>query len=121
VTGAIRAAEEAAKKRTAEQDRQTKEKADVETARAILQPDPALLEGLRAMKEADLRGQINPFATEERFWTQKDERIQLTVLHFLCVSAPDLLAADRANSKSKVAKAIANLVAKFPHVAQPKP
>ena len=51
------------------------------------------------MKEADLRGQINPFATEERFWSQKDERVQLTLLHFLTVTAPELLPADRANPK----------------------
>ncbi len=91
----------------------------LEAARASLQPDENLIEKLRAMKEADLRGQINPFAAAEQFWMQKDERLQLTLLHFLLVSAPDALATDKANPKSKIAKAIANLLAKFPN-AQPK-
>lgn len=121
VTGAILAVDEAAKQLRAEQERQAKERAGVEAARATLQPDLALIEKLRAMKEADLRGQINPFATEERFWSQKDERVQLTLLHFLTATAPELFAADRANPKSKLAKALASLSAKFPHLASPKP
>ncbi len=122
VTDPMRKAQEEARERQAQKDRQAKEKADIEAARNTLQPDPALLERLRAMKEPDLRGQINPFATEERFWIEKNEQVQLTLLHFLAVTEPGLLAADRANPKSKIAKAIANLAAKFPHlVAAQKP
>ncbi|MBI4657937.1 MAG: hypothetical protein HY735_03650 [Verrucomicrobia bacterium] len=120
VTDAMRALQDAEKEARAEKARQAKEKADREAARATLQPDLALIEKLGAMKEPDLRGQINPFATEERFWAQQDERFQFTLFHFLLVTAPDLFAADRANSKSKIAKAIANLAAKFPRVAPPK-
>jgi hypothetical protein len=121
VTDLIRQAQDAVKAQQAAQERQRKEQADRDAARANLQPDLEVIEKLRSLKDPDLRGQINPFATEERFWTQKDERVQLTVLHFLGVTAPDLLAADRANPKSKIAKAIANLAAKFPHVASQKP
>ena len=117
VTVKIREAEAAERQRQAKADRQAQEQAAVENARARLQPDPALIEKLRAMKEADLRGQINPFATEARFWSQKDERVQLTLLHFLTATAPELFAADRANSNSKVAKALASLSAKFPQLA----
>ncbi|MDA1277404.1 MAG: RAMP superfamily CRISPR-associated protein [Verrucomicrobia bacterium] len=116
VTVAMRAQRDAEKEEKAEKRRQAQAKAGIEAARANLQPDPALLEKLRAMKEPDLRGQINTFATEERFWTQKDECLQLTVLHFFLVTAPDLFAADRANPKSKIAKAIVNLATKFPRI-----
>lgn len=116
VTAVIRDAEGIKRKEQAERDRQAKENADREAARASLQADEALIEKLRGMREPDLRGQINPFATEGKFWTQKDERVQLTLLHFFLVTAPDLLAADRANPKSKISKAIANLSVKFPHV-----
>jgi CRISPR/Cas system CMR subunit Cmr6 (Cas7 group RAMP superfamily) len=121
VTDPLRKAQEEARERQARLDRQAKEKADIEAARTALQPDPALLERLRVMKEPDLRGTINPFATEERFWIEKNEQVQLTLLHFLAVTEPGLLAADRANPKSKIAKAIANLAAKFPHTAAHKP
>lgn len=117
VTKAVRAAEEDIQKEKTERDRQAKEKVDRDAARASLQPDAELIAKLRAMKEPDLRGQINPFATEERFWTQKDERLQLTILYFLLITAPDLLPADRANPKSKIAKAIVNLSGKFGHIS----
>ena len=121
VTDTIRALESAKKEQQVERARQAQEKAAIENVRASLQPDPELIEKLRRMKESDLRGQINLYASEERFWMQKDERVQLTLLYFLGVTATDSLAADRANPKSKIAKAIANLAAKFPHVASQKP
>jgi hypothetical protein len=121
VTERIRAAEQAAQQERAERDRLDRERAEREAARATLEPDLALLEKLKVMKEQDLRGQINPYATEPQFWTQKDERVQLTLLHFLLVAAPEQFATDRANSKSKIAKAISHLTAKFPHVATAKP
>ena len=117
----IRQAQDAVKAQQAERERQRRDQSEREAARASLQPDLALIERLQGLKEPDLRVQINPFATDERFWTQKDERVQLTALHFLCVTAPDLLAADRANPKSKIAKAIANLATKFPHLASQQP
>lgn len=89
--------------------------------RASLEPDPAFIARLEAMKEPDLRAQINPFATEERFWTQNDERIQFTLLHWLLVVAPGRFETDRTNAKSKLAKAIANLRAKFPQVSPKTP
>lgn len=91
--------------------------------RANLSPDPLLMEEFSKLKEDALRGRINAFATEEKFWSQRDrdERVQLTLLHYLTAVAPDLLANDRANPKSKIAKAIANLSIKFPQVAQRQP
>ncbi len=118
VQKSVQEALDAAKSKREQDEREAKERTEREAARATLEPDPALLAKFQTLKEADLRGQINPFATEERFWTQKDERVQLTLLHFLEITAPELLAADRANPKSKIAKAIANLGAKFPHVAR---
>ncbi len=83
-------------------------------ALAALQPDPSYLCYLRSLKEADLRGQINAYAPDDRFWTEKDERKQLAVLHFLIEDAPSLFSTDRANAKSKIAKAIKQLQLKFP-------
>jgi hypothetical protein len=117
----VRSGLDAARAKREQGSREAKEKADREAMRANLQPDPGVLDKLGTLKEPDLRGQINPYATEERFWTQKDERVQLTILHFLLVAAPDRFAADRANPKSKIAKAIGHLAAKFPHVAATKP
>jgi hypothetical protein len=99
-----------------EKERAAKELADREAVRAALTPDEAFLARLRAMKESDIRGQINPFATEEKFWTERNERVQMTLLYFLMVAEPDLLAADRGNPKSKIAKALANLSSKFPNI-----
>ena len=95
--------------------------AAIEAARATLQPDGELLEKFKSLKEPDLRGQINQFSTEERFWTVKDELVQLTMLYFLCVAAPGLFTADRAKPSSKIAKAITHLSAKFPHIVPTKP
>lgn len=121
VSDFIHAVEAAEQAREAEQERQASERAAIANRRASLEPDPVLVETLCGMKETELRGQINPFATDERFWAQQDERVQFTLLHFLTITAPALFAADRANPKSKVAKALANLAAKFPQVVLPKP
>lgn len=102
-----------------EQVRRTKVKRVVE--RANLQPDSRLLEELTSLKDPDLRGKINQFSGDERFWTVKDEQVQLTVLHFLCVTAPDLFTVDRAKPASKIAKAITHLSGKFPHIVPAKP
>lgn len=82
--------------------------------RRSLEPDQTFLGKLSAMKEADLRGIINPYHYEEANWTQKNEQEQYTLLYFLKVTAPEVLAADRDNPKSKIAKAISNLAKKFP-------
>ena len=82
--------------------------------RRSLEPDQTFLTKLSGMKEADLRGVINPYHYEEANWTQKNEQEQYTLLHFLRVTAPEVLRSDRDNPKSKIAKAIANLAKKFP-------
>ena len=82
--------------------------------RKSLEPDQTFLTRLSAMKEADLRGIINPYHYEEANWTQKNEQEQYTLLHFLRVTAPEVLRPDRDNPKSKIAKAISNLAKKFP-------
>lgn len=117
ITSAIQKAQGEARTHKEELEQQRQEQVNRDATRQSLQPDSELIEKLRDMKEPDLRGQINPYATEEQFWMQKDERIQLTLLHFLRVVAPEILSADRFNPKSKVAKAIANLGAKFPFIA----
>ncbi len=87
-----------------------------ETTREEIEPDPDFLRQLRNMKEPELRHQVNQFATDEQFWTQRDEHVQLAVLHYLLVEEPGILSESRANPKSKIAKAIANLRKKFPGV-----
>ena len=82
--------------------------------RKSLEPDQTFLAKLSGMKEADLRGIINPYHYEEANWTQKNEHEQYTLIHFLRVTAPEVLRPDRDNPKSKIAKAIANLAKKFP-------
>ena len=113
-TEAIQKAEESKRKEEADKIRRVKEDEKRKAKRASLEPDLEFLKKLGNMKEPELRGQINPFATEPKFWTQKDETIQLTLLHFFLVTSPEVFAADRANPKSKLAKAISNLSTKFP-------
>jgi len=98
------------------EEREARQRAELEAARANLQPDPVLLSKLVGMNEADRRGQFNSFAYPPLDWTQKDERTQLTILHFLMATAPEFLASERSNPKKNIAKAITNLTAKFPSV-----
>jgi CRISPR-associated protein Cmr6 len=102
-----------------------KEKADkeeTERQRGSLTPDDSWMAQFKTFPEAKRREVINKFAFEEEKWwpTQgelADERIQFSLLHFLVNVEPDFLAADRANPKSKTAKAIAGLKRKFPALA----
>jgi len=121
VTLHVRQAYEAQQSARTVKEQQLKEQKEREVARKNLQPDLDLIKKLRGLAEPDLRSQINQFATEERFWTQKDERVQMTLLHFFCVAAPDLLSVDRVKPSSKIAKAITQLSTKFPHVVPAKP
>jgi CRISPR-associated protein Cmr6 len=121
VSTAIRQVHEVLRREREQKEQRGREQAERDVVRASLQPDLDLIDQLRRLKEPDLRGQINPFATEERFWTLKDERVQLTILYYLCVTAPDLFTADRAKPSSKIAKAITHLSGKFPHIVPAKP
>lgn len=120
VTEAVRTAFEADERRRIDEERQREEVRKRAAARAMLQPDQPFLEKLRAMKEADLRGQINAFAAEERFWTQSDESHQFTILHFLDIESPKVFESDRANPKSKISKALAQLRRKFTPQVSPE-
>jgi CRISPR type III-B/RAMP module RAMP protein Cmr6 len=100
----------------------TKERADKEEKerqRGRLTPDDAWVAQFKSFPEIKRREVINKFAFEEEKWwpTQgelADERIQFSLLHFLVKVEPEFLAADRANPKSKTAKALAGLKRKFP-------
>jgi len=115
VTEAIEGARERAiqQARDAEQARRQAEEA--ERARAQLQPDPELLAQLKTLKETDLRGRINPYAAEPKYWSESSDRVQLTILHFLLVESPEIFKDDRSKPQSKIAKALAHLSAKFPN------
>ena len=121
-------AEAEAKRLEAEQavsEAKAKERADEEEKerrRGGLTPDDSWVAQFNAFPEAKRREVINKFAFEEEKWwpTQgelTDERIQFSLLHFLVNIEPDFLAADRANPKSKTAKALAGLKRKFPAMA----
>ena len=104
-----------------------KERADTEEKerqRGSLTPDDSWMAQFKTFPEAKRREVINKFAfEEERWWPTQgelaDERIQFSLLHFLVNVEPDFLAADRANPKSKTAKALAGLKRKFPAMPPP--
>jgi len=94
--------------------------ADVEEAAAkadqlrTVQNDPSIAEQLRAKPKEQLRGILNKFEFDERFWPQQEPEstysFQLTLLQ-LHLDDPALLAEALALKKSK--KALTNLARKF--------
>jgi CRISPR type III-B/RAMP module RAMP protein Cmr6 len=102
--------------------REKAEKEEKQRQRGNLTPDDSWTAQFKSYPEAKRREVINKFAFEEEKWwpTQGElanERIQFSLLHFLVNVEPDFLAADRANPKSKTAKALAGLKRKFPAMA----
>lgn len=98
------------------------EQAAIAAKRASLSPESAWQQKFQALRESDRRAIINQFAFDDaKFWPAKselaDEAIQVSLLHFLLKVEPDFLAADRANPKSKLAKALAGLIRKYPSLA----
>jgi CRISPR type III-B/RAMP module RAMP protein Cmr6 len=81
--------------------------------RAELQADPAILSNLKSKNEADLRGLVNQFQTDEKFWANKDEGFQLSLLVFCTETDPALYNKEKANPKSKIIKSLQNLAKKF--------
>jgi hypothetical protein len=102
--------------------REQAEKDEKERRRASLTPDGSWMAQFKSYTEAKRREVINKFAyDDEKWWPTQgelaDERIQFSLLHFLVDVEPEFLAADRANSKSKTAKALTGLKRKFPMAA----
>ncbi len=87
--------------------------AQLAAARTTLTPDAKLLGELKTKKPDQLRGLINGFAVDAKFWTAKDESFQLTLLHFATSEDPTLYDAEKANPKSKIIAGLRNLAAKF--------
>jgi CRISPR type III-B/RAMP module RAMP protein Cmr6 len=81
--------------------------------RAQLQADPAILNNLKSKNEADLRGLVNQFQTDEKFWANQDEVFQLSLLVFCTETDPTLYNKEKANPKSKIIKSLQNLAKKF--------
>jgi CRISPR-associated protein Cmr6 len=85
----------------------------------LIQPDPALLEKFGKIKPDQLRGAINAFSTEEKFWTKTGEtstdvyRVSLFV--FATEKKPELYQTEKqaGNPKSKVLAALRFLAAKY--------
>ncbi len=101
-----------------------REKAAKKHRLATLMPDQPWLEKFKTLAETPRRGVINQFAfDDEKFWPNRgelaDERIQFSLLFFLLKVEPEFLAADRANAKSKTAKALTGLKRKFTSLAVP--
>ncbi len=109
-----------ADKETAEADAILKtRKVELELQRSSLTPDDSWIAKFTTLPESTCREIINKFAfSEEKWWPTQgelaDERIQFSLLHFLLHVEPEFLAADRANAKSKTAKAIGGLIRRFP-------
>jgi CRISPR-associated protein Cmr6 len=98
------------------------EKEEKQRQRGNLTPDDSWTAQFKSYPEAKRREVINKFAfPDEKWWPAQgelaDERIQFSLLHFLVNLEPNFLAADRANPKSKTAKALAGLKRKFPATA----
>lgn len=87
--------------------------AQLAAARTTLAPDTKLLSELKTKKPDQLRGLINGFAVDAKFWTNKDESFQLTLLHFATSEDRALYDAEKANAKSKIIAGLRNLAAKF--------
>ena len=87
--------------------------AQLAAARTTLTPDAKLLGELKTKKPDQLRGLINGFAVDAKFWTAKDESFQLTLLHFATSEDRTLYDAEKANPKSKIIAGLRNLAAKF--------
>ena len=99
--------------------REQAQKEERERQRGSLAPDDAWMREFKGYPETKRREVINKFAFEdEKWWPAQgelsDERVQFTLLHFMVNVEPEFLAADRANSRSKTAKALAGLRRKFP-------
>ena len=82
-------------------------------ARTSMEPDPKSIADFKTKKPDQLRGLINAFSGEERFWINRDEHHQLSVLHFLTVEDRSIYDAEKAKPKSKVMDALRALSAKF--------
>jgi len=87
-------------------------KRERDEAIAKLVADAAFLESLKEMEDGPRRSVINAFSFEESYWKEEDEARQLAVLEFL-QSSDNPYSDDLAKPKSKIAKAFANLCAKF--------
>jgi CRISPR type III-B/RAMP module RAMP protein Cmr6 len=81
--------------------------------RASLQADPAVLVDLKTKNEGAMRGLVNQFQTDEQYWTNKDEKFQLSLLVFCTETDTALYEKEKANPKSKILKSLQNLAKKF--------
>ena len=111
-TATREAAERAAKAVAADAECSAAAKRIIE-ARSALTPNSQLLSDLQTKKPDQIRGLINAYSGDPRFWTNLDENHQLTLLHFLTVENRTLYDAEKANQKSKVINALRQLSAKF--------
>jgi len=111
-TATREAAERAAKAVAADAECSAAAKRIIE-ARSALTPNSQLLSDLQTKKPDQIRGLINAYSGDPRFWTNLDENHQLALLHFLTVENRTLYDAEKANQKSKVINALRQLSAKF--------
>lgn len=89
-----------------------------EAFRRDMQADPSLIEQWNKLKEPQLRGLINQFEGEDKFWPkagkEADEVFQYSLFFYLTATAPALYLAEKEKgTKSKVIKGLTNLSRKF--------
>ncbi len=85
-----------------------------DAARASLVPNDAHLAMFAKMKPDQLRGAINAFSYLENLWANKDERYQLSLVHFVISFPPSFYSDEKQKgSKSKVMNALSALAKKF--------
>ena len=87
--------------------------AQLAAARTTLAPDAKVLGELKTKKPDQLRGLINGFAVDAKFWTNKDETFQITLLHFATQEDRTLFDTEKPNPKSKIIAGLRNLAVKF--------
>lgn len=87
--------------------------AQLAAVRTTLAPDAKLLGELKTKKPDQLRGLINGFAADAKFWTNRDETFQITLLQFATQEDRTLFDTEKANPKSKIIAGLRNLAAKF--------
>lgn len=114
---ALAEAKRLADERAANEARQRHEMAKAQ--RANLKPDDQWMAKFKSFPEGKRRELINKFAFDDEKWWMTEgelaaEVVQLSLLHFLLAHEPDFLAADRAKTSTKIAKAIAALKRKYP-------
>ncbi len=79
-----------------------------------IQPDPKLIKSFNELNDEQMRYKIKEFEFEIRFWNAAyDDTYKFTLLHFCTVVKPEIYEQEKTNPKSKIVRAIENLLSYF--------